>query len=148
MKRMVLGVLSVSLLLAAGPALADRPATPEEMAKVTEALAAIGCTPYDVEWDEDDARFEADDARCGDHGRFDFELDQTYAIVDGERPVTADERTAIDAALQKEGCSGGMAEFDYDDDRFEIDEAVCSDQQRYEIKLDRSFKLIRKSLDD
>lgn len=146
MKRLV--VSSLTLLLAASPALADRPATPEEMARVTEALAAIGCTPYDVEWDEDDARFEVDDARCGDQGRFDFELDRTFAIVDGERPVTAEERQAIDTALQKEGCSGGRAEFDYEDDRFEIDKAVCDDNRRYDIKLDKSFQLIRKSLDD
>ncbi len=146
MKRLLLG--SLSLLFAASSALADRPATPEEMSRVTEALAAIGCTAYDVEWDEDDARFEVDDARCGDHGRFDFELDRTYTIVDGERPVTVEERRAIDEALQKEGCSGGVAEFDYDDDRFEIDKANCSDNRRYDIKLDKSFQLIRKSLDD
>ncbi len=135
-------------LLSAGSAWADRPATPEERAKVEAALSAIGCTPFDIEWDEDDGRFEVDDASCGNQGRFDFELDQTYRIVDGERPVTPEERQQIDAALAKEGCSGGLAEFDYDDDRFEIDDAICEGNQRFDIKLNKSFGLIRKERDD
>ncbi|MEO1193346.1 MAG: hypothetical protein AAFY02_16405 [Pseudomonadota bacterium] len=137
----------VFLLFSTGAAVADRPATPEERAQVEAALAEIGCTATDIEWDESDRRFEVDNARCGNQGRFDFELDRNYVIVDGERPVTAQEREQIDAALAKEGCSGGRAEWDYDDNRFEIDDAICADNQRFEFRLDKDFGLIRMKRD-
>ncbi len=63
-----------------------------------------------------------------------------------DRAVTAEERTRLVAALQAEGCTGGEMEFD--DGRFEVDDARCTDGKKYDLEFDRSFKLIKKDLDD
>ena len=63
-----------------------------------------------------------------------------------DRPPTEDERTKLVAAMAAEGCSGGEMEFD--DDHYEVDDARCSDGRKYDLKFDRSFKLIEKELDD
>ena len=64
-----------------------------------------------------------------------------------DRPVTEDERGKLVAAVQAEGCSGGKMEFDEDDQQFEVDDAVCADGKKYDIKFDPQMKLKRKNLD-
>ena len=67
------------------------------------------------------------------------------ALAD-DRPVTDDERAKLVAAMKAEGCSGGQMEFD--DGHYEVDDARCSDGRKYDLRFDRSFKLIEKELDD
>jgi hypothetical protein len=61
------------------------------------------------------------------------------------RPVTAEERAKLVAALQAQGCSGGKMEFD--DGKFEVDDATCQDGKKYDLDFDPSFNLIRKKPD-
>jgi hypothetical protein len=63
-----------------------------------------------------------------------------------DRPVTDQERAQLIAALQTLGCSGGEMEFD--DGKFEVDDARCSDGKTYDLDFDTSFKLIKKDADD
>lgn len=64
-----------------------------------------------------------------------------------DRKVTAEERAAIDKALAGVGCKCGKYEFDDDDNKFEVEGAICDDGQEYEIDLDKSFNVIQKKLD-
>jgi hypothetical protein len=64
-----------------------------------------------------------------------------------DRPVTEDERARLSAAVQAEGCSGGKFELDEDDQQFEVDDAVCADGKKYDLKFDRQMRLKRKNLD-
>ena len=68
----------------------------------------------------------------------------TYAAAD--RAVTAEERAQLVAAMAAAGCEGGEMEFD--DGKFEVDDARCADGKEYDLDFDRSFKLIKKELDD
>lgn len=61
-----------------------------------------------------------------------------------DRPVTPEERTAIQHILAAEGCVGGSMEFDTDDNKFEIDKTTCSDGAEWDYDLDSSYKLIKK----
>ena len=61
-----------------------------------------------------------------------------------DRQVTEDERAKLSAAVQAEGCSGGKFELDEDDQQFEVDDAVCADGKKYDLKFDRQM---RKNLD-
>ena len=63
-----------------------------------------------------------------------------------DRPVTAEERAQLVAALQAQGCSGGKMELD--DGKFEVDDAKCSDGRTYDLDFDTSFKLLKKKLED
>ncbi len=63
-----------------------------------------------------------------------------------DRPLTEDERAKLAAAVSAEGCSGGAMEFD--DDHYEVDDSQCGDGRRYDLKFDRTFKLIKKERDD
>jgi hypothetical protein len=58
-----------------------------------------------------------------------------------DRPVTAEERVQLVAALQAQGCSGGKMELD--DGKFEVDDAKCSDGRTYDLDFDTSFKLLK-----
>ena len=64
-----------------------------------------------------------------------------------DRQVTEDERAKLVAAVQAEGCSGGKFEFDDDDQQFEVDDAVCADGKKYDLKFDTQMRLKRKNLD-
>jgi hypothetical protein len=64
-----------------------------------------------------------------------------------DRQVTEDERTKLVAAVQAEGCSGGKYEMDEDDQQFEVDDAVCADGKKYDLKFDMQMRLKRKNLD-
>jgi hypothetical protein len=57
------------------------------------------------------------------------------AIAD--RPVTQQESTQLEAALKEQGCSGGKMEFD--DGKFEVDNARCADGKTYDFEFDSSF---------
>ena len=63
-----------------------------------------------------------------------------------DRPVTEQERAQLVTALQAQGCSGGSMEFD--DGKFEIDDARCADGKTYDLDFDASFKLVKKDRDD
>ena len=64
-----------------------------------------------------------------------------------DRQVTEDERAKLSAAVQAEGCSGGKFEMDEDDQQFEVDDAVCADGKKYDLKFDMQMRLKRKNLD-
>jgi hypothetical protein len=64
------------------------------------------------------------------------------ALAD-DRALNADERTKLAAAAAAEGCSGGEMEFD--NRRYEVDEAQCGEGRRYDLGFDASFKLVSKS---
>ena len=64
-----------------------------------------------------------------------------------DRQVTEDERSKLAAAVQAEGCSGGKFEMDEDDQQFEVDDAVCADGKKYDLKFDLQIQLKRKNLD-
>ena len=64
-----------------------------------------------------------------------------------DRQVTEDERAKLVAAVQAEGCSGGKFEMDEDDQQFEVDDAVCADAKKYDLKFDMQMRLKRKNLD-
>lgn len=80
-----LAIAALLLALAPATALADRPANEAELARVTEALAALGCTvgSKGVEVD-DDGEFEIDDAACA-AGTFDIELRADYSLDSMDR---------------------------------------------------------------
>lgn len=63
-----------------------------------------------------------------------------------DRPVTAEERATLDDLLQAEGCIGGEMEFD--DGKYEVDDAQCADGREWDFEFDRDFRLIKKELDD
>jgi Peptidase propeptide and YPEB domain len=63
-----------------------------------------------------------------------------------DRPVTDEERAKLAPAIAAAGCSGGKLEFD--DGKYEVDDAVCGDGQTYDLKFDASFRLIKKELED
>jgi Fe-S cluster assembly iron-binding protein IscA len=75
------------------------------------------------------------------------------AAARADRPVTAEERVAIVAALEAEGCSGGTYEYDDDDDhddddgKFEVDDARCADGT-YDFELSRDFHIKERDRDD
>lgn len=63
-----------------------------------------------------------------------------------DRAVTDQERTQLVAAMQAQGCSGGEMEFD--DGKFEVDDARCADGKKYDLDFDAAFKLLEKDQDD
>ena len=63
-----------------------------------------------------------------------------------DRAITDQERTRLVAALQAQGCSGGEVEFD--DGKFEVDDARCADGAQYDFDFDASFNLLKKDRDD
>ena len=62
------------------------------------------------------------------------------------RPVTDEEGPKLVEAVAAAGCSGGKMEFD--DGKYEVDDAECGDGQTYELKFDAGFQLIKKELED
>lgn len=65
------------------------------------------------------------------------------AIAD--RPVTQQESERLQEVLKEQGCSGGEMEFD--DGKFEVDDARCADGKTYDLEFDSSFQLIKKRLE-
>ena len=85
MWKALTGVVGVTLLSAIVPALADRPVTAEERAKLEAALKAQGCTGGEMEYDEDDRQFEVDDAVCADGRKYDLKFDTNFQLK-GKNP--------------------------------------------------------------
>ena len=65
-----------------------------------------------------------------------------------DRPVTDAEREKLIVALVAQGCTGGKMEWDEDDRRFEVEDAVCNDGRKYELKFDAEFVFRGKKADD
>ena len=83
MKRFIsLSVITLALAFfaAAGTSYADRDATPEETAKVAEALKAMGCTSFDDIDVDDNTVYEVDDAICED-GKYDIDMDMQLTVI-------------------------------------------------------------------
>jgi Peptidase propeptide and YPEB domain len=70
-------------------------------------------------------------------------LSTATALAD--RPVTQEEGERLQAALRAQCCSGGKMEFD--DGKFEVDDAGCADGKTYDLEFDSSFRLIKKKLE-
>jgi len=84
-------LLALSLLFAAGPALADRPATPQERAAIERTLAAEGCkVGDDIEFIEEDNIFELDNVSCRGGGLWEYDLDASFNVID-KQPQEAGE---------------------------------------------------------
>ena len=64
----------------------------------------------------------------------------TQAFAD--RAPTADEQAKIEQALKDEGFTQ-WDEIEFDDDRvWEVDDAVGADGQKFDVRLDESFKIV------
>ncbi len=63
-----------------------------------------------------------------------------------DRPVTDEERAKLVELLKAEGCSGGEMEFD--DGKFEVDDARCANGEEWDFEFSRDFELIKKEKDD
>jgi hypothetical protein len=80
--RRILAALAVAVPMT-DAALADRPVTEEERAKLVELLAAEGCSGGTMEFDDDE--YEVDDAECADGHKWDFEFDRNFKLIEKER---------------------------------------------------------------
>lgn len=78
--------LTVALsLFAVTPVLADEKPSEEEAKKITEAIAALGCSGGEMEKEsEASGFFEVDDAKCKD-GQFDIKLDKDFKLLNMSR---------------------------------------------------------------
>jgi hypothetical protein len=65
--------------VAAAPALASRPVTAEERARIEEALKALGCSGGKVEFD--DHKFEVERAASVDARTYGFDFDRQYKLI-------------------------------------------------------------------
>ncbi|MEM7008271.1 MAG: PepSY domain-containing protein [Thermodesulfobacteriota bacterium] len=75
----------IAIIIAGGAfytqnALADRDASPEDTARVIEALSAIGC-PNVGEVEVKGNYFEADDVICNDGKEYEIYLDQNMNVI-------------------------------------------------------------------
>jgi tellurite resistance protein len=66
-------------------------------------------------------------------------------VAQADRPITDQEKGRLVEALKAQGCSGGKMEFD--DGKFEVDDAICADGKKYDIKFDQSYQMIDKKLE-
>jgi hypothetical protein len=64
----------------------------------------------------------------------------------GGRAVTDDERAKLVSAISAQGCSGGKMEFD--DGKYEVDDARCNDGKIYDLDFNRSFELLKKKVEN
>lgn len=67
----------------------------------------------------------------------------TPALAD--RPISDSEKARLVEAVTAQGCSGGKMEFE--DGKFEVSNAKCSDGKIYELHFDQAFKLLKKELE-
>ncbi len=63
-----------------------------------------------------------------------------------DRRLTREEKSSIRSAMKDAQCSGGKMEFD--DGKFEVDNAKCQNGKRYDLTFDQNFKLTSKELED
>ncbi len=64
-----------------------------------------------------------------------------------DRAPTAEERAAIEVALKAENFSS-WGEIEFDDGKWEVDDAVAADGKKYDLDLDESYKIIKRERDD
>ncbi|MCP4316524.1 MAG: hypothetical protein GY789_11040 [Hyphomicrobiales bacterium] len=140
-------LIALAFMIVAFPAAADRPVTAAEREALLSAIAPLGCTATKIEFDPNNEVYEVDDANCNDGRSYDFELDGSFKVVDGERPVTDEERVQINETLAALGCSADLMEFDVDDRLYEVDGASCSDGHEYDIELEGEFRVVTKRRD-
>ncbi len=77
-----------------------------------------------------------------------FAVSATVAPAQADRPPTPDERVKIEGALKDAGFSTWKS-IEFDDGRWEIDDAIASDGRKYDLKLDRqSLAVVERDLDD
>lgn len=69
------------LAMIAVPAIADRPVTEAEQAKLLPAIAAEGCSGGKLEWDDEDRAFEVEDATCGDGRKYELKFDAEFKLT-------------------------------------------------------------------
>jgi hypothetical protein len=69
------------------------------------------------------------------------------ALADDDRPPTAEERTKIEAALKAEGFTA-WKEIEFDDNRWEIDDATHTDGKVYDVYLRKDLSVLFKEIDD
>jgi hypothetical protein len=62
------------------------------------------------------------------------------------RAVTDEERAKLVSAVSAQGCSGGKMEFD--DGKYEVDDARCNDGKIYDLDFNPAFELIKKKLEN
>jgi hypothetical protein len=70
------------VLMISVPAMAGRPVTEAERAKLMAALAAEGCSGGEMEWD--DGYFEVEEAVCSDGRRYELEFDAEFRLISKE----------------------------------------------------------------
>lgn len=59
------------------------------------------------------------------------------------RGLTPEEKAKVSNALQKQGCSTPQSlKFDIETNLFEAEDAICQDNRKYDIYLDRNFKIV------
>ena len=63
-----------------------------------------------------------------------------------DRRLTREEKSSIRSAMKDAQCSGGKMEFD--DGKFEVDNAKCQNGKRYDLTFDQNFKLTSKEFED
>ena len=107
MNRILLGLF---LLFAAGPALADRPVTPQERAAIGKVLAAEGCkVGDDIEFIDDENIFELDKVSCADGKLWEYDLDASFNVIDKQPQEDGDDG-------EEDDDENGPQEDDGDDD--------------------------------
>lgn len=68
-------------IVSATPVLADEKPSADEAKRITEAIAALGCSGGEMEKEsEASGVYEIDDAKCKD-GQFDIKLDKDFKLL-------------------------------------------------------------------
>ena len=141
-------IASIVFLTAQGSALADQPINDQARGELAKALQIHGCSGGEMEFDG--KKFEVDNAICREGRKYSLKFDQSFTLIKMEvakeresgRSVTEQERTKLAEAVTAQGCSGGKMEFE--DERFEVEDATCSDGKSHDLKFDGSFRLLKK----
>ena len=68
----------------------------------------------------------------------------TAALAD--RAPSLEERQIISDVLRSEGYTG-WKEIEWDDNRWEVDDAIGPDGKRYDVELDSDFNILNSKLD-
>ena len=79
MKKIVVAAAALAFLPFA--ALAQEGATPEQIARIDEVLAAKTCEVDPANVEVEDGVFDLDDVMCAD-GQYDIKLDADYAVTE------------------------------------------------------------------
>ena len=69
------------------------------------------------------------------------------AVAFADRVPDEAERAAIESALRSEGFTS-WGEIEFDDNRWEIDNAIGPDGRRYDLDLDTNLDIVKHELDD